>query len=425
MKEVSKYKNNKCTSIKKHILAILCDYFLTFIASFLLFSIFYPIASLNGRGSEITQEMNSASLKLKQYINNTHLRTYDEKADSLSDSEADAIIYITNIVKTSAYVFDLNYPVKKEDGTYDLEHKVSLKETFINDALNYPLDNISYYNLKFKPTEPSIKDYVYNDVTYTTKSEIETYQYLKVMQYEKFSSIDSVFVLTSDASYIPYKDLVSRYVVLNKDLAKKFINKIVFGETLDTDSENTYTSLKNCYYNALEFAGNELEGKCTTFIDLNNQYVAAYNKLILLLFVVLICCYFGSYLLLTVIPRLVFKEWITIGMKVFKLSFTDSNEMEPGINLLPYHILTSIMYFSSTVIALLFTGLIGVLNTAVTGPITLFSIIIFILVLDVLSIIFLFFNKRHSSLCNFVCLLQVKDTTEFEGPVEDSAYEQN
>ena len=420
VKEVSPYKNNYPASFKKHFFMIITDFFTLFIVNFIFFSIFYPISVTNGYGKELSNNIANLANNMDHYLNDTHLRFYDENNKTMSDVNNDASNYLTNVIKTSAYVNNLNYPLKKEDGNYDMEHKVNIEETFLNDALNYPLDNISYYILRFKTSEPSINDYVLDDIDY--RNDKETYQYNKIMKYDNFSTLlNEIFINPDSELFKPYKNLVSHFVVLNKTYAEAFINKVVFNENLSSEYENIFNSIKNSYISAINFGVNELENKCEPYMAYNNEFKNNYQNLTMLLFIILLASYIFSYLVLTLIMRPIAKRWITLGMKIFKLDFADKNEMEPGFNLIIWHVITLIMYFPSILLVLMFSGLLGILQLPIMGPITVIMLIIFILTLDFISFIFMLVRKNHQTLGNFLSQLIIKDTTEFEGAFIDGS----
>ena len=149
VKEVSPYKNNYPASFKKHFFMIITDFFTLFIVNFIFFSIFYPISVTNGYGKELSNNIANLANNMDHYLNDTHLRFYDENNKTMSDVNNDASNYLTNVIKTSAYVNNLNYPLKKEDGSYDMEHKVNIEEK--RDELK-EIVNLKYY-LKEAETE--------------------------------------------------------------------------------------------------------------------------------------------------------------------------------------------------------------------------------------------------------------------------------
>ena len=64
-------------------------------------------------------------------------------------------------------------------------------------------------------------------------------------------------------------------------------------------------------------------------------------------------------------------------------------------------------------------GMMGVLSLKVVGNITLLAIIVALLILNVISLVMPLFMKNNDDLASLATRLYIKDTKEFEGPIEN------
>ena len=162
---VSKYVNNALASKKKHVYARLLDYFLTFVVAYLVFTIVLPISTNFGVVKSLYTEVSQISQESLVFVNETRLQLLNEEKTALVEVNSTGASYLTSMAKTNAYIYDLPYPVKQEDGTY-VDIAIKKEETFINDLTNYPLDNVSYYFKNYKKKEASLNDYTFENVDY-------------------------------------------------------------------------------------------------------------------------------------------------------------------------------------------------------------------------------------------------------------------
>ncbi len=411
--DVSRYKNNLLASRKKHLYSRLLDYFGLFVVTYIVFTIFYSISNnfpvMKNLGTRLTNQ-NQA---IAEYIDSTHLQRLTEDKKELLSIDDGAVNYAKLVAKNSAYVHDMDFPYRQEDGTY-IDKKVTIEETFVYDRANYPLDDLSYYFKNFKALEPSLNSYVYEGVDY--KDDIDTYMYIKAMKLNSSYYVDS-----DDEDLLLRGEGISNYTVLTVEETEK----IIAYYRGDSGGKQTYVNLYTYFINGAKFGIKEVENKSLPYISLTKTYTNIYQELVGALFIVYLVSYTFAYVLLTVIMRLISKEWITMGQKVLGLSLSDINEFEPSVwQIIGYHILNYVFFFSSCAICFYFTGMIGVFSLSIIGKFTLLSLVLAILTLNIISLFFPFFNKNHHDLSTLITRLVVKDTREFEGPIEEPKEEE-
>ena len=404
---VSRYKNNVPASGRRHLYSRLFDYFSLFVVTYILFTIFNAIASATPVVNNIAQKLINQNGLIAEYIDSTHLQRLNEAHSELSSIDAGADEYAVGVAKTTAYVYEYNFPYKQDDGTY-LDLPVPIEETFINDLSTYELDVMSYYFKYFKKTEASLNNYIYDGIDY--KDDIDTYMYIKIMM------LDSTkFVSTDNPDYIARGAGISRFVVLNEENAEALIN--YFRE--DKTGVDLYNHLYNSYIKGAQFGIKDVEKNSTEYNKLITDYNLIYQELTLAIFIVYLISYVVGYLLLVFTLRLICKEYTTLGQKVLRLAICDTHEMHPsGWRILGYHALNFVLFFSSSMIAFYFMGMIGVFSLQIIGKFTVLALLLAILTLNIFSLFMPLFNKNnHHDLSTLICRLVVKDTKEFEGPV--------
>ena len=406
-RKVSRYKNNVPATGRRHLYSRLLDYFSLFVVTYILFSIFYAIASRMPVVDNIAQKLVNQNGLIAEYIDSTHLQRLNEDHSELISIDDGAKDYILGIAKTSAYVHQVDFPYKQDNGTY-LEYPVSIEETFIDDLTTYELDTMSYYYKYFKKNETSLNNYVYEDVDY--KDDVDTYMYLKVMKVD-----ETKFAADDDADLLARGEGASRFVVLNLENTTALAN--YYRE--DKTAQSLYDHIYGCYISGAQYGIKDVENNSAQYNKLLDEYGLIYQDLTLAIFVVYLISYVVSYLLMTFILRLICKEYTTLGQKVLGLAICDVHEMEPsGWRILGYHAINFVLFFSSTIIALYFMGMIGVFSLSIIGKFTVLALLLAILTLNIFSLFMPLFNKNnHHDLSTLISRIIVKDTKEFEGPV--------
>ena len=408
---VSKYKNNSLASKKKHIYSRLLDYFSAFVLGFIVFVIANAVC-LNIPGIKgLYSVLNKESTALADYVDSTRLQMYNSDRTQLLSVDDSGYNYVVNITKTSAYIHEIKYPYKNEDGTYTIKD-VPIEETFLKDEDNYPLDNVSYYFKIVKQNEPSLKSYVYQGVDYS--GDIDTFMYQKIMKVK-----EQYFVTEYDEDYIVRGGYLSRFVVYNKEYTQKMINRVAKGETIDSEAVNCLNRSIEAYGKGVQYGIKEIESKSAPYKVIYNRFVAAYNKICWYNALTYLCSFAFAYILLTVVMRLICKDWITLGQKVLNLAMCSTNEEELSvIQLIGYHLLNFVLFGSSSIIGLYFTGMAGVLSLEVIPFITVLAIALFVIVFNLISLFMPLWTKGRHDISTFVCRISLRDVNEFEAPAD-------
>ena len=408
---VSKYKNNSLASKKKHIYSRLLDYFSAFVLGFIVFVIANAVC-LNIPGIKgLYSDLNKESTALADYVDSTRLQMYNSDRTQLLSVDDSGYNYVVNITKTSAYIHEIKYPYKNEDGTYTIKD-VPIEETFLKDEDNYPLDNVSYYFKIVKQNEPSLKSYIYQGVDYS--GDIDTFMYQKIMKVK-----EQYFVTEYDEDYIVRGGYLSRFVVYNKEYTQKMINRVAKGETIDSEAVNCLNRSIEAYGKGVQYGIKEIESKSAPYKVIYNRFVAAYNKICWYNALTYLCSFAFAYILLTVVMRLICKDWITLGQKVLNLAMCSTNEEELSvIQLIGYHLLNFVLFGSSSIIGLYFTGMAGVLSLEVIPFITVLAIALFVIVFNLISLFMPLWTKGRHDISTFVCRISLRDVNEFEAPAD-------
>ena len=412
-KTVSKYVNNALASKKKHIYARLLDYFLTFVVAYLVFTIVLPISTNFAIVEDLYAEVSGISAESLEFVGGTHLQYLNDDNTGLVDVNSSGVSYIQHLAKTNAYIYDLPYPVKQEDGTYVDTH-ISQSDTFINDLTNYPLDNISYYFKYYKQTEASLNNYTYDGVDY--RNDIDTYLYVKIMQVDASKYNGEVLAKAEG---------LSKYLVLTEDNASLLIKKVAKAESTMTIDE-LYNYLLSTYIKAIEYGINEVETKSENYLEISDRFNAAYQNLAVALLLIYIISYLIGYLLLIFIPRLIFKEYRSIGQKVMGIARCDLKNMSISWwQHLVYYLVDVILFFTSSLIAFIFIGMFGVTAINVLPHITLLAVLLFILTFNFVSLFMPLINKHRFDIPRFFARITLKDVNEYDVPVGMESSDQN
>ena len=407
-KIVSQYAPNAVSGKKKHIYSRLLDYFLTLVASYIVFAIALPIASTTKLVGNMTNNISIVNKELNIFVETTHLERYNEDQSALEDVNTGAAKYVEIVAKTGAYVHDLAFPYKV-DGEF-IYKAVTIEETFINDASNYPLDNPSYYFRIYKATHDELNDYgdgkKYQDLTL---DEIETYLYTTMMAINK-----SYFVESSDPDYIARGSAISKYNVLTIEAT----NALIKYYADDRNDLTVYNSVFNSYGKGIVTGIREVEAKSNEYKVIENRFNAFYQDFARFNIALFFISYFIAYILLNLIICLVKKEWVSIGQSVMGLGLTDKDEMEPVTwKMILYHLINLILFSTGSLLVFYLLGIFGATSLYVLPHISLLAILLFILTFNLVDLFMPIFSKKRNSILTFVLGLKLKDKKEFDVPV--------
>ena len=405
----SKYKDNLIASSKKHIFSRLLDYFSLFVVTYLLFSIFYGIGSRLPAFKNVVSKITDQNQQLAEYIDSTHLQRLNEEKTALLSIDDGASKYVESLCKTSAYIHELTFPTKKDDGTFD-EKDVNIEETFAYNADSYSLDALSYYFKSFKKNEPSLNNYVYEEVNY--KDDLDTYLYLKLMKVDA-----TKYVSEDDASLLARGNGVSRYVVLTKENTKTLL-KFFKDDRLDT---SLYSEVYLSFINAARYGIDDVEKNSTPYDTLYAPYQKTYQSLVAAVLLIYLVSYVIAYLLLLFLVRLFVKEWVTLGQKAMGVAMASTDELEPSKGqLVAYHLLNFVLFVTSSVIAFYFLGMTGVLSFKIVGGLTLFAVILALFIINLVSLVLPLCSRNKHDIVTLLTKIYIKDIKEFDMPVSES-----
>ena len=410
---VSKYKNNLIAKKSRVFFAGLMEYGLVLISSLLIFYLTLLGSSKLPVSTKNVEKYNQTSENARKFVNSTRLLHYDDETGEVRDINVDAKNYVATLVKTSCFVYDIKYPLKNDNGTYDTDHVVTEQETFIYKHDEFLLDNVSYFWLTFYPNNE------FND----TKQEIAdpvSDIYLNKMGYSTKESVLNAFVTEEVAEYQPYKDVLPRYTVLTKDNTQALINVVVYSDTTNSTAADLFENIKIGYKNGIQAGIDMVEEHSLVYLDYSKDFMRAYNALSLVALVSYLIAYVVGYVAVMFIGRAMAGEFITMAQKSLSLAPARKDEMAPTAkNLILYHVITFFTYLSSMAIALYFTGYIGALNLVMFGPFNVFAIEILSLVFVLASIIILMVTKKNQTFGLLVSNMVLKDVKEFESAVVD------
>ena len=426
METVSKYKNNLVAKKSKVFLSGALDFGLVFISSLLLFYLTLLVTNNLPVTTKSIDKYNQTSLDAKKFINRTHLMHYNTETGVTREVDVDAKNYVISLVKTSAYVYDLTYPIEKEDSTYDTNHKVTLEETFIYEYDEHALNNVVYFWAKYHVN--NIGDFTYSRNIKPIQNTPENIKKIVVGTYEtKFGytlkeGFKDNFVKEDVEEYQDYKDVLPIYAVLNKENTKALINKLAYSDSTNESINKLYNDLITCYKNGIQSGIDEVEKYSVSYKALEKDFMNSYNTIARVTFIAYIIAYTLGYVATVFLGRALGGSYITLSQKALNLALARNDEMTPKpVNIILYHVINYFTYLASMAVALLFTGYIGVLSLPLVGPLNLFTFEIFPLVLIAASIIILIIKKNNQSLALLVSNMVIKDVKEFETAVVDGA----
>ena len=411
-KVASKYRVNALAGKKKHIYSRLLDYFTTFVVSFLMFTVVYAIAARVPAFTKYASAYTNHGNDITEFVVTSHLQNRQEDASALADIGVDANQYVTRIMKNTAYVLNEKIPVPGSEDIY-----VPPEQSFVYERTSYALDNMSYYYMNFKKTREvlvegsNLNNYVFDGVDY--KDDIETYQYLKIMQ------VNADIYVASDDSYLVNRGGgVSRFTVLNLETFNKLKSRVFLNDTSSQEANNLYGSIYQNYIKGAEFGIKDIESNSVIYKGLLSAFNGAYQDLSRAIMVVYFISYALGFVILTVVVRLVSKEWITIGMKVMGVGMTDHDNNEPAIwqNVI-YHLANFVLFASTSIISLFFIGIFGVTSLQLFPGFTLLALLIVLLIFNVLSLGLSFFAKKPLDFSTFLSFIYLKDKNDYDVPV--------
>ena len=418
---VSEYKNNVLAKKSKVFFASLTDYFSTLLLSFvLLIGVANPIASLFSGYQNTVSEISFNYNELTDIISSTRLVEIDEKTKETIDINVTSRKYIENLVKTSCYVYQINYIYYNSETKEYINKIPDISETFVqkttenSDVISYPNDNLLYYYLVFKTENEDLNSYIYNgnDVN---NNKID-YFYKNILTFD-VDGLRNNFITNTD--YLNLEETIqnelNRFNILNEISTKNMIQYLVYNDTSSESVTNLYNYLNNAYQNATQFFINEVEANYTPYINTRLTYNNIYSRFVIYNVLTLLSSYIVSFIILFIVLPIFLKKK-TLGLKIFKLGFSRIDELEPSkLNYFLYYLVIFILYFSSALFSSFFINNMGVLSfNLFNTSFNFFQIIMFTLLIGILSYLYLAFNKNHQTISLLVSNMVIKQTDEYE-----------
>lgn len=397
---VSEFKNNLIAKRSKIVYATLIDYFLVLILTFLLFvCAIAPINSCLPSTKGFVNNMYKSRENLNQIVGETKIQDYDKENKSLVNISTTCKNYIKALVKTSYFVYDMEYPVFNSTPV-----KIDKEDTLFN----IDNDNLTYFFINFKSSQSDLNDYKFEGIDY--KDNKEEYLYLKMLGYSS-SMISSYFISIDDYNSSSYKSSLSRYQILNKNTSINLMNYI---ERDDSNVTSIYNQFSSCYYQASSYGVDQIEKNYTKYInEYNSNFIPNYQGYLSSLLVCNIISYVLGFVVFEVLVYLLSKKKETIGNRVIKVAVISKDELELSwIQKLGLILSRFIFYFSGTFLCMIFANNLGATMYTFNG-VSYLQFVIFSLGLGVISLLYLAFNKSHLLISNLITSTVFKSKEDF------------
>ncbi len=407
---VSEYKNNLIAKKSKIIYATLMDYFIVLIITFLVHvCLFSPINICLPSTKENISKMYESRDNLNQIVATTKIQEYDKESKSLVNISTSCKKYITSLVKTSYFIYDLEYPVFNEDPI-----KIDISATLFNKDN----DNLTYFFIDFKSNNQDLNDYKVDGVDYSSSK--EDYLYFKMLNYssdmissyfieeDSYSNLNQDEYLKLNSSY----QKLSRYQILNK---KTCVNLMNYIERDDDNITSIYEEFATCYYQACSNGVSQIEASYSPYIkEYNSNFIKYYEGYLSSLLVCNILSYTLGFVIFEVVIYLLNKKKETIGNIVIKLAVISKDELELS-SFQKFGLIISrfIMYFSSNLLCLIFANQLAAATYLFNG-VSFLQFVVFSAGLDIISLIFLWINKSNLLISNLITKTVFKSKEEFE-----------
>ena len=374
------YSNNLVTKRSRRFLIYLASIFsLLILVCFIQGLIIKPLGDLTNVSKDLISNNVSIRNTLYHEAISSSLLEYKEESNNKVLLDVDEVIYKEIRRELKTYIVNNNIDVRGE--------LVSNYREF-NDLSEE--ENINYYLFTYRPINLKI-----NDIQ--NKEFINSLFNKYLSKYYKNNYLDK--------SYFEYQD----------DVALSLI-KYVFEEDYSSKYKELYDEYLSNYtlfYNELikDFESNNIIYK-DNLIKLNENT----NKYSLLLLVEIFISYFISFLLLELLPRLIFKSDTNFTYKLFKVVGINKKTNKSKLKLYQY-LISLVLSFIFNIYILFFVYLFfyssfNLLNVSLFN-ISFLVIIIFTLLLSILNAIYSYFYKNKQTMINYLSKIIIKDKEEY------------
>ena len=374
------YSNNLVTKRSRRFLIYLTSIFsLLILVCFIQGLIIKPLGDLTSISKNLISNNVSIRNNLYNEALSSSLLEYEEKSNNKVLLDVDEVIYKEIRRELKTYIVNNNIDVRGElVSTYQEFNNLSKEE------------NINYYLFTYRTNYLKIND-------------IQNKEFINSL----FNNYLSKYYKNNylDKSYFEYQD----------DVALSLI-KYVFEEDYSSKYKEIYDEyLRNytLFYNELiqDFESNNNIYK-DNLIKLDENT----NKYSLLLLVEIFISYFISFLLLGLLPRLIFKSDTNFMYKLFKVIGINKKTNKSKLKLYQY-LISLVLSFIFNIYILFFVYLFfyssfNLLNVSLFN-ISFLVIIIFTLLLSILNAIYSYFNKNKQTMINYLSKIIIKDKEEY------------
>ena len=374
------YSNNLVTKRSRRFLIYLTSIFsLLILVCFIQGLIIKPLGDLTSISKNLISNNLSIRNNLYKEALSSSLLEYEEKSNNKVLLDVDEVIYKEIRRELKTYIVNNNIDVRGElVSTYQEFNNLSKEE------------NINYYLFTYRTNYLKIND-------------IQNKEFINSL----FNNYLSKYYKNNylDKSYFEYQD----------DVALSLI-KYVFEEDYSSKYKEIYDEyLRNytLFYNELiqDFESNNNIYK-DNLIKLDENT----NKYSLLLLVEIFISYFISFLLLEILPRLIFKSDTNFMYKLFKVIGINKKTNKSKLKLYQY-LISLVLSFIFNIYILFFVYLFfyssfNLLNVSLFN-ISFLVIIIFTLLLSILNAIYSYFNKNKQTMINYLSKIIIKDKEEY------------
>lgn len=374
------YSNNLVTKRSRRFLIYLASIFsLLILVCFIQGLIIKPLGDLTSISKNLISNNVSIRNNLYNEALSSSLLEYEEKSNNKVLLDVDEVIYKEIRRELKTYIVNNNIDVRGElVSTYQEFNNLSKEE------------NINYYLFTYRTNYLKIND-------------IQNKEFINSLFNKYLSNYYKNNYL--DKSYFEYQD----------DVALSLI-KYVFEEDYSSKYKELYDEYLNNYklfYNELiqDFESNNIIYK-DNLIKLDENT----NKYSLLLLVEIFISYFISFLLLELLPRLIFKSDTNFMFKLFKVIGINKKTNKSKLKLYQY-LISLVLSFIFNIYILFFVYLFfyssfNLLNISFFN-ISFLVIIIFTLFLSILNAIYSYFNKNKQTMINYLSKIIIKDKEEY------------
>lgn len=374
------YSNNLVTKRSRRFLIYLASIFsLLILVCFIQGLIIKPLGDLTSISKNLIGNNVSIRNNLYNEALSSSLLEYEEESTNKVLSDVDEVIYKEIRRELKTYIVNNNIDVRGElVSTYQEFNNLSKEE------------NINYYLF-----------------TYRTN-------YLKINDIQNKEFINSLFNKYL-SKYYKYNYLEKSYFEYKEDVGLSLI-KYIFEE----DYSSKYKELYDEYLSNYTLFYNELiqdfESNNNIYKDNLIKLDENTNKYSLLLLVEIFISYFISFLLLELLPRLIFKTDTNFMYKLFKVIGIDKKTNKSKLKLYQY-LISLVLSFIFNIYILFFVYLFfyssfNLLNVSLFN-ISFLVIIIFTLLLSILNAIYSYFNKNKQTMINYLSKIIIKDKEEY------------